>query len=281
MITTGIQQIQLRNCFKNEASALEALKAVKASGLDGIELNGFMIRRLSLPIKMLLWAAKMPVGYSDRLDWKKLVNESELSVISLHEDLRRILTQTEQVVSDAKEFNTNKIVISGMRNFDYTDETELENLCKQFDKAGKLLKEQGLKLLIHNHNCEFQRLKSGQTAFEYIVSHTNPDLVSFEIDIYWANDAGVDTEFLLKNLGSRLSMLHVSERGIRPVGKAGSILKADFLELGEGNLPLNDIIKVAQTNGVEAIVIETNGNWIHQSAIESMKISSQYLKQIL
>lgn len=278
---TGIQQIQLRNCFKNEASALEALRAVKEAGLDGIELNGFMIRRLSLPIKMLLWAAKMPVGNSDRLDWKKLVNESELSVISLHEDLRRILTQTEQVVSDAKEFNTNKIVISGMRNFDYTDETELENLCKQFDKAGKLLKEQGLKLLIHNHNCEFQRLKSGQTAFEYIVSHTNPDLVSFEIDIYWANDAGVDTEFLLKNLGSRLSTLHVSDRGIRPVGKAGSILKADFLELGEGNLPLNDIIKVAQTNGVEAIVIETNGNWIHQSAIESMKISSQYLKQIL
>ena len=278
---TGIQQIQLRNCFKNEASALEALRAVKEAGLDGIELNGFMIRRLSLPIKMLLWAAKMPVGNSDRLDWKKLVNESELSVISLHEDLRRILTQTEQVVSDAKEFNTNKIVISGMRNFDYTDETELENLCKQFDKAGKLLKEQGLKLLIHNHNCEFQRLKSGQTAFEYIVSHTNPDLVSFEIDIYWANDAGVDTEFLLKNLGSRLSMLHVSDRGIRPVGKAGSILKADFLELGEGNLPLNDIIKGAQTNGVEAIVIETNGNWIHQSAIESMKISSQYLKQII
>ena len=278
---TGIQQIQLRNCFKNEASALEALRAVKEAGLDGIELNGFMIRRLSLPIKMLLWAAKMPVGNSDRLDWKKLVNESELSVISLHEDLRRILTQTEQVVSDAKEFNTNKIVISGMRNFDYTDETELENLCKQFDKAGKLLKEQGLKLLIHNHNCEFQRLKSGQTAFEYIVSHTNPDLVSFEIDIYWAHDAGVDTVSLLKNLGSRLSMLHVSDRGIRPVGKAGSILKADFLELGEGNLPLNDIIKVAQTNGVEAIVIETNGNWIHQSAVESMKISSQYLKQIL
>lgn len=93
MVTTGIQQIQLRNCFKNEATALEALKEVKASGLDGIELNGFMIRRLSLPIKMLLWAAKMPVGNSDRFDWKKLINESGLRVISLHEDLRRILTE--------------------------------------------------------------------------------------------------------------------------------------------------------------------------------------------
>ena len=68
MVTTGIQQIQLRNCFKNEATALEALKEVKASGLEGIELNGFMIRRLSLPIKMLLWAAKRHVGNSDRLD---------------------------------------------------------------------------------------------------------------------------------------------------------------------------------------------------------------------
>lgn len=48
-----------------------------------------------------------------------------------------------------------------------------------------------------------------------------------------AQDAGVDTVSLLKRIGSRLSMLHVSDRGIRPVGKAGSILKADFLELGE------------------------------------------------
>ena len=31
MVTTGIQQIQLRNCFKNEATALETLKEVKAS----------------------------------------------------------------------------------------------------------------------------------------------------------------------------------------------------------------------------------------------------------
>lgn len=78
MAVKAVQQIMLGTVCKNEAQALETLKAVKAAGYDGLELNGFMIRPTSFMVRMLTKAAGMPVGKGGNLDWKGILADKHL-----------------------------------------------------------------------------------------------------------------------------------------------------------------------------------------------------------
>lgn len=71
-------------------NALAALKAVKASGYDGIELNEFMVKPTPALVRLLTKFAGMPTGNSGKLDWHRLIKESGLKVISLHSYLNSI-----------------------------------------------------------------------------------------------------------------------------------------------------------------------------------------------
>lgn len=48
MTIRAIQQFQLRTVIGTESKAGETLKLIKEAGYDGIELNGFMIKKCLL-----------------------------------------------------------------------------------------------------------------------------------------------------------------------------------------------------------------------------------------
>lgn len=64
MVIKGIQQFQLRQELGSEEKAKHTLQAVKDAGYEGIELNGFMIQKMSLAVRMLCRLAGMPLGAS-------------------------------------------------------------------------------------------------------------------------------------------------------------------------------------------------------------------------
>lgn len=169
MSMKAVQQIMLGTVCKNEAQALETLNAIKAAGYDGIELNGFMIRPTSFLVRALTKAAGMPTGKGGNFNWVELTKAAGLQVVSLHEDLGSIKRDPDAVMEEAKKFGTDKIVITGMYRFDYTDLSALEGLTKDLNQYGKVLADAGISLLYHNHNCEFRKLENGQTDSVVVV----------------------------------------------------------------------------------------------------------------
>lgn len=274
----GIQQFQLRPVIGTEKNARITLQAVKDAGYTGIELNGFMIRKMPLIVPVITWMAGMPVGNSGRLDWKKLINESGLKVISIHEDLGTILKNPQMVIDEVKAYGTKYIVITGMFRYDYSKEQSVLSLAEKLNKAGKILADANVQLLYHNHNCEFQQIESGKTAFDILLENTDARYVNFEFDSYWAVDAGCDAVQLMNKLGNRMKLWHVNDRGIKSKGKKGSILKANGTELGNGNINLPALIQTAKNNGVEAIILETHKNWVDNSPTKSLQQSAEFLK---
>ena len=155
----------LGTVLNNEAQVRQTLAAIEASGYDGIELCGFMIHPMGLAVRLLTQAAGMPVGKGGKLDWHKLVAESALRVVSLHLDLNTLEKDVDACAAEAKSFDTKYIVITGMYRFDYGSEAAVMELAQRLNKAGKALKEQGLELLYHNHNCELRHTESGKRAY--------------------------------------------------------------------------------------------------------------------
>lgn len=277
----AIQQFQLRKVIQTEEDARLALKLVKVAGFEGIELNGFMIKKVPFIVPIITWMAGMPTGNSGKLNWHDLIAESGLKVVSIHEDLGSILKNPDQIIKEAKAYGTDKIVVTGMFRYDYSSREAVLQMAGDLNKAGKLLKEGGVNFLYHNHNCEFRRVESGETAYDLLLEKTNPDYVNFEFDSYWAIEAGCDAVKVMEKLGARMKLYHINDRGNRKKGKMGSIIDSDGMELGTGNANLVDMIATAERNGVNAIILETHRNWIDNSPVKSFWISSEFLKKHL
>ena len=276
----GVQQIMLGTVTSSASQTQETLGRIKAAGYDGLELNRFMIHPSSLMVRLMTRAAGMPTGNGGKLDWHALLQESGLSVISLHTDLGSLERSPEAVIAEAKDFDTDKVVITGMYRFDYSDEAAMRELAQRLNAAGERLKGERLALLYHNHNVELLPVKPGLRAYDILIQETDESYVNFEFDSYWFTDGGADAKLWMKKLGCRMKLWHVTDRGTRQKGVAMTpILKADSMELGTGNMDLDGLKEIATENGVEAVVLESHKNWIDKDPVKSLELSAKWLNE--
>lgn len=276
----AVQQFMLGTVMNNEKQTRETLRAMKEAGYDGIELCGFMIHPMGMMVRLLTQAAGMPVGKGGNLDWHTLIKESGLQVVSLHLDLGTLERDVQAAAGEAKAFGTKYIVITGMYRFDYGSEAAVRELAQRLNKVGKALKEQGIELLYHNHNCELRKVNTKQTAYDVLLEETNPSYVNFEFDSYWFAEGGADPLYWMRKLGSRMKLWHINDRGSRVSGVSMTpILKTDSMELGTGNMPLDALMEQAKEEGCEAVILESHRNWIEKSPVKSFQLSAKYLNE--
>lgn len=280
MAIKAVQQIMLGTVTGSEAKAGETLQAMVKAGYNGIELNSFMVNPTPFMVRMLTKAAGMPTGNGGKLDWDKLVKEAGLSVVSLHKDLGGIERDFSETVNEAHKYNTSNLVITGMYRFDYRDIKQVDDLCRRLNQAGKNLKAEGIKLLYHNHNYEFQKVDGRINAYEYILGNTDPECVGFEFDSYWPTEAGVCALDVMKMLGDRMKLYHINDRGTKLTKTMMTpILKSDSCELGYGNMNLEALCQQALSVGVEAVVLESHKNWIDNSPVRSFEVSAEFMNE--
>ena len=277
---TAVQQIMLGTVTGSESQARETLQRIKAAGYNGLELNRFMIHPSSLMVRLMTRAAGMPTGNGGSLDWHALVKESGLEVVSLHTDLGSLEREPEAVIEEARSFGTDELVITGMYRFDYGDEAAVRELAQRLNKSGETVEKEGLRLLYHNHNVELLPVKAGLRAYDILIEDTDKSYVNFEFDSYWFTDGGADAKRWMKKLGSRMQLWHITDRGCRQKGAAMTpILKQDSMELGTGNMDLEELYELALENGVEAVVLESHKNWIDRDPLRSLEVSAEWLRK--
>ena len=275
---TYVQQIMLGTVTGNSAQAMETLQRVRAAGYDGLELNRFMIHPSSLMVRLMTRAAGMPTGKGGNLDWNSLLKESGLNTVSLHTDLGSLEREPDAVVGEAESFGTDKVVITGMYRFDYSDEKAVRELARRLNNAGEGLKKASLSLLYHNHNVELLQVKPGLRAYDILIDDTDPEYVNFEFDSFWFTDGGADAGDWMGRLGSRMKLWHVTDRGSRQQGPAMTpILKQDCMEPGTGNMNLDGLRETALRNGIEAMVLESHRNWINNDPVQSLELSAKWM----
>lgn len=130
----GIQQLQIGSILKNEKDTLNNFKLLKEKGFDYIELNGFMIRKNPFIVKMLTSLSGMPIKSSNKFNWEKLINDSKLDVLSIHEDIKTLESNLDLVINECRIFNSKYVVLTGNYKFDYSNEKKLLDLSQRLNK---------------------------------------------------------------------------------------------------------------------------------------------------
>lgn len=152
--------------------------------------------------------------------------------------------------------------------YDLKDSESLLRLSELLNGAGEICRENGLVMAYHNHGHEFGTLK-GIYLLDQLLAHTEPALVKLELDVFWAEHAGVDAVSYFKRRAPRCELLHLKQIGD---GKKN-------VDLPDGTISMPRLIEAARSLGVRCFVVEQEEYGI--DSLTSAAVNAAYLESVL
>ncbi|MEK7830941.1 MAG: sugar phosphate isomerase/epimerase, partial [Acidobacteriota bacterium] len=125
------------------------------------------------------------------------------------------------------------------------------------------------------HGYEFQPHGEG-TLFDLLMAETKPELVKYEMDVFWVIHPKQYPVRLLEKYGSRFELMHVKDmRRGTPTGLlTGKSDVTNDVALGTGVMKWAEIMKAAQKAGVKWYFLEDES----PASIEQIPVSMRFLE---
>jgi sugar phosphate isomerase/epimerase len=191
-------------------------------------------------------------------EMRALLDEREMICTSYGVGYERLVGDIEKVAQETKTLGAKYVRVAWIPHTP-RGEFSLEGAqqaVKDFNTAGQYLSSQGLYFCYHNHGFEFRPHGDG-TLFDYIVENTNPEYVSFEMDILWTQHPGADPVALLQKYPERFRLLHLKDLKKGVVGDfSGGTPRENDVVLGTGQIDIPAILRAAQNTNIEYFYIE-------------------------
>jgi sugar phosphate isomerase/epimerase len=136
---------------------------------------------------------------------------------------------------------------------------DLQTYCEYYNEIGRRCKEKGLSFGYHNHSFEFVRIENAM-MYDYMVEHTNPEFVFFQMDVYWTVMGRQSPVDYFNKYPGRFEQLHIK----------------DNKELGQsGMVGFDAIFKNTDVAGTKFLIVEVER--YNFTPEESVQISLEYL----
>jgi sugar phosphate isomerase/epimerase len=247
--TPGMVSYTYRNSFaKDIAATLDTIKGLGVTNMEFSNLFG-----------------------STAADIRKLLDERGMRCTSFGVSYGDLVNKTDEVAQNAKTLGASFVRVAWVpHDGPFTIEMARKTVS-DFNTAGQKLKSShGLTFCYHNHGYEFAPYGDG-TFFDYIVENTNPDFVSFELDILWAFHGGADPAALLKKYGPRFKLMHVKDlrKGVEGDFSGQTSVEND-VALGTGQIDVAGVIKAARKSGIKHYYIEDESSSIAVQVPQSL-----------
>ncbi len=183
-----------------------------------------------------------------------------LTAVSAHTGYDAMKKDTAGIIRDAKILGVQFVIIPSLPHSKGFTEEDARRFAADFNIFGAACKAAGLRFGYHPHGFEFTPTKAGkgEVVFDVLARETNPDLVCFEMDIFWAFHAGQDPAKLLAKYPTRWPLVHVKDmrKGAVTGLSTGSAPPTDNVTVGTGQLNWPEILRTAQRIGVQHYFLE-------------------------
>ena len=169
-----------------------------------------------------------------------------------------------EVVDTAKILGID-LVSTGFGPNEFKDLDAIKKTADTVNKMVETLNKSGLKLFMHNHNWEFDKV-NGRIAYD-IFAELCPGVL-FEIDTYWAANFGAnDPAEQVAKFKKRTPLLHI---------KDGPLVKdSAMVAVGKGKMKIPEVIKAADPSVLRWLVVELDR--CDTDMMEAIRQSYQYL----
>jgi len=234
----GLQLYTLRDMLAEDL--LGTLRAIKEVGYDHIESAGYSNSRFyGQPVK----------------NFKEIIDGAGLKMYSGHcstgfggekSDIS-MTNKWEQLCEDAALSGQKYIVLGYLQEGERKSINDYKKHAALFNKCGEVAKKYRMKFCYHNHDFEFIKL-DGELPYDVLLKETDPELVSFEMDHYWTNKAGVDGLKIIKKNKGRFPLFHLKD-----MDKTSDTF---FAPVGSGSLDFKKILRSGENAGLDLVYVE-------------------------
>lgn len=210
-------------------------------------------------------------------EFNALCKKNNLKMVSVGAGFEELEKDPAAIAEKAKQFGATYVMCSWIPHTgdDFTL-ADTERAIAVFNKAGKVLKEQGVSLCYHIHGYEFRDYEGG-TLFDLMMKRLDKADVNFEMDVFWVKHPGQDPVALLKKYPGRFPLMHLKDRKHgTPNSQSGHADVETNVVLGTGDVGIAAIMKVAKKLGVKHFFIEDESS----HAAEQIPQSLTFLKSL-
>lgn len=250
-IKLGAQLYTLRDYIKTYEDCEETFRYLNSIGINVIQISGIG----PIPAEKVAY----------------LVEKYNMDVCVTHTSFDRMQTDLDTVLHEHKMIGCDTLGIGAMPDIYRKDADGIKEFIKITSEIGKKMHEKGFQFAYHNHAFEFAKLENGRRIFDMLIEDTKPEEFSFIGDTYWFQYGGVNPCEYIEKLSGRMKVCHFKDYGITDH-------TPKFVEIGTGNLNLDEIYRKCISSGVKYIVIEQDICEIDPK--ESMAISYKNLVDI-
>jgi sugar phosphate isomerase/epimerase len=251
----GLQLYSLRADFSKDVPG--TLEKVRAFGIKNVELAG--------------------TYNSTPAQFKIMLDSNRLKPVSGHFPYERYRDDLDGVVRDAKVLGLQYAGCAWIPHEGDFNEKTCRAASAVFNQAGQALGKAGIKFFYHTHGYEFQPYGKG-TLLDLLMEETKPELVHYEMDVFWIVHPGQDPVKLLHKYSKRWALMHVKDmkRGTPTGLLTGHTDVNNDVALGTGTMDWPAILKAAAKVGVKYYFIEDES----ATAAEQIPQSLRFLEKV-
>lgn len=212
---TGIQLYTVRRALARDFRG--TLAALAAMGYREVELAGLSGQA---PAQVRAW-----------------LDALQLTAPSTHVGLEQFDAGWARTLDEAQLLGQRWITLPWLNAADRTP-ARLRDVATLLNRRGREAAAHGIRVAYHNHDFELAPLADGTTGLDLLLRATDPDVVDFELDVYWAVRAGTDPVALLARHPGRFRLLHLKDSGGAP--------QHAMLDVGAGTIDFAAVIRAAR-----------------------------------
>ncbi|MEM7380252.1 MAG: sugar phosphate isomerase/epimerase [Bacteroidota bacterium] len=246
----GLQLYSLRNEFKKDVPGTFAM--IKEWGITKVEDGNDGTQGYTMP------------------EYLELLSKYNLEIVSASASFEELEKTPETAIQRAQAYGAKYLVCFWIphEGTNFTAE-DTQKAIKVFNKAGKLLKENGITLAYHPHGYEFRPF--GEiTLMDHMIQSAKH--FEFEMDVYWFSFAGQDPVEWLKKYPKRFKLMHIKDcrKGVKGNNTGQSDVETN-VTLGTGQIDIAAIAAEAKRLGLEYIFIEDESSRVVEQVPGSLE----------
>ena len=184
----------------------------------------------------------------------------------------------DEIAAQAKEIGAEYLMFPTIASDERGGLEFFRRFSDQLNQAGETANKHEVRICYHNHAFEFDT-KEGQRPYDLLIERLDPQLVSFELDVFWVSVSGNDPVAILRRLEGRVPMVHLKDLAKdAEIRFNENVPPEDFTEVGNGTVDFVSVLRQAHDTGVKHYFVEQD--FTPGDPVDSLRQSYNHLRSL-
>ena len=237
----GLQLYTIRDAMAKDVKG--SLKRISDIGIKNLELASYANGKF--------------YGF-EPAEFKKIVSDLGMVIISSHTQVEALgitLDNAKKMAEDHAKIGVKYCIQPWVVEEARTTIDSYKKMAAEWNKVGGIMKEHKIQFGYHNHNFEFDKVEGKIPYYDVFMVELDKDLVTMELDLFWATKAGQNPVEMFKKYPGRFQLFHMKDMFTKeaPFYKPAT---NDFAPVGAGLINFKEILAAKKIAGMKYFFVE-------------------------